>query len=288
MAYSGLADAYSTLSNYGDDSNDVIPKADAAAEKALELDPTLAHPHAVLGANKMQYSWDFVGGEAEFRKALELDPSDATAHQWFSESLAWMGGRAQEAIEEGNRAHQLDPLSPIIAAQQAQAYGYDRQFDKAIELYKKDVADNPNFGRAHTELAVIYWAARKYAEAVQEWKTGAQFEGDKNFSEWAAAMDEAFHSGGWQAAERKSIEVMLAQRKVHNEYVSPLSDRFGVCRSRRQGSRFRVAQYRIPRTRQFHDCGSHGPRVRFPALRSALHRTGAQNRAAAVRDGGSP
>jgi tetratricopeptide (TPR) repeat protein len=221
LAYSGLADAYGTLSNYGGDPNDVIPKADAAAEKALELDPTLAHPHAVLGANKMQYSWDFAGGEAEFRKALELDPSDATAHQWFSESLAWMGGRAQEAIEEGNRAHQLDPLSPIIAAQQAQAYGYDRQFDKAIELYKKDVADNPNFGRAHTELAAIYWAARKYAEAVQEWKTGAQFEGDKNFSEWAAAMDEAFRSGGWQAAQRKSIEVMLAQRKVHNEYVSP-------------------------------------------------------------------
>jgi serine/threonine protein kinase/TolB-like protein len=221
LAYSGLADAYGTLSNYGGDPNDVIPKADAAAEKALELDPTLAHPHAVMGANKMQYSWDFAGGEAEFRKALELDPSDATAHQWFSESLASMGGRAQEAIEEGNRAHQLDPLSPIIAAQQAQAYGYDRQFDKAIELYKKDVADNPNFGRAHTELAAIYWAARKYAEAVQEWKTGAQFEGDKNFSEWAAAMDEAFRSGGWQAAERKGIEVMLAQRKVHNEYVSP-------------------------------------------------------------------
>src|SRR5216684_9240987 len=87
LAYSGLADAYSVLSGYGSDANDVTPKADAAANKALELDPTLARPHAVLGIDKMQYSWDFSGGEAEFRKAMELDPSDATAHQWFSQSL---------------------------------------------------------------------------------------------------------------------------------------------------------------------------------------------------------
>ncbi|HEX4425936.1 MAG TPA: protein kinase, partial [Terriglobales bacterium] len=91
QAYSGLADAYLVLANYGSDPNDVTPKANAAAEKALELDPTLAHPHAVLGGNKMQFSWDFAGGEAEFKKAIELDPSDATAYQWLSESLSEIG-----------------------------------------------------------------------------------------------------------------------------------------------------------------------------------------------------
>ena len=73
-------------------------------------------------ANKMQYNWDFSGGEAEFRKAFELDPSDATAHQWFAEDLAYIGGRAQESIDEANRARQLDPLSPIIGHAQAEAY----------------------------------------------------------------------------------------------------------------------------------------------------------------------
>ncbi len=53
----------------------------------------------------MLYSWDFSGGEAEFRKAFELDPSDATAHQWFAEALSSIGGRAQEGIDEANRAH---------------------------------------------------------------------------------------------------------------------------------------------------------------------------------------
>jgi serine/threonine protein kinase/tetratricopeptide (TPR) repeat protein len=222
-AYSGLADAYGTLTSYGGDPNDLVPKSDAAAKKALELDPTLARPHAVLGANEMQYTWDFSGGEAEFRKALELDPSDATAHQWFSESLCWIGGRAQEAIEEGNRAHQLDPLSPIISAQQAQAYTYAHQFDKAIEIFKKVIADNPTFGRGHSELALAYWGAHKYPEAIQEWKTGSQLEGDKNAIEFAAAMDAGFRSGGWPAALHKGIAVSVAQRNSKAEYASPYS-----------------------------------------------------------------
>ncbi len=221
LAYSGLADAYNVLGSYGEDPNDVTPKASEAAAKALELDPTLAHPHAVLGGIKMEYSWDFAGGEAEFKKALELDPSDATARQWLSEGLCEIGGRAQEAIDEGNRAHQLDPLSPIISAQQAQAYTYNRQFDKAIEIFKKVIADNPTFGRAHGELAYAYWGAHKYPEAIQEWQTGSQLEGDKNYAEYAAASEAGFRAGGWPGALRKSIEVSLAQRKAKTGYVSP-------------------------------------------------------------------
>jgi serine/threonine protein kinase/tetratricopeptide (TPR) repeat protein len=220
MAYSGLADAYGTFTNYGGDPGEYTAKSNAAAERALSLDPTLAHPHAVLGANKMQYSWDFSGGEAEFRKALQLDPGDATAHQWFSESLSYIGGRAQESIEEGNRAHQLDPLSPIIGAQQAQAYMYDRQFDKAIELYKKVIADNPTFGRVHSEMALAYWGQHKYENVIQEWKTGAQLEGDPNLLPISAATEAGFRAGGWPAALRRGIESSLAQRKAKIGYIS--------------------------------------------------------------------
>jgi eukaryotic-like serine/threonine-protein kinase len=221
LAYAGLADAFGTLSNYGADPSEVTPKANAAAHRALELDPALAHPHALLAASKMEYDWDFAGGDAEFRKAIELDPSDATAHQWYSEDISSIGGRAQEAIDEANRARQLDPLSPIIAVQQALAYSVNRQFDKAIELYKKLIADNPTFGRAHDVLAVSYWGEHKYAEAIQEWKTGAPLEGDKNYAEYVAALDAGFRSGGWPGALRKGIEVSLAQRKAKAGYVSP-------------------------------------------------------------------
>jgi len=219
LAYSGLADAYGVLTNYGSDPNDVTPKASAAAKKALELDPTLARPHAVLGYSKMLYNWDFPGGEAEFRRAFELDPSDATAHQWFSETLSYIGGRAQESIDEGSRAHQLDPLSPIIGFQQAQAYSLDRQFDKAIELYKKVIADNPTLGIAHWGLALSYWGEHRYPETIEEFATDAQLEGDKNTAEFAAALNAGFRAGGWPGALRKAIEVSLARRKAKEDFV---------------------------------------------------------------------
>src|SRR2546422_2942193 len=113
LPYSGLADAYSELPTLGGAPSEYYPKANAAARKALELDPTLARPHAVLGANEMEYEWDFAGGEAEYKKALELDPSDATAHAWYVWDIGKIGGREQEAFTEVNRAHQLDPLSPF-------------------------------------------------------------------------------------------------------------------------------------------------------------------------------
>jgi TolB-like protein/tetratricopeptide (TPR) repeat protein/predicted Ser/Thr protein kinase len=223
LAYAGLADVYGVLDEYGGDPNDVNPKSNAAAEKALELDPTLARPHADLGYNKMEYNSDFSGGEAEFRKALELDPSDATAHQWFAQNLAYIGGRAQESIEEANRARQLDPLSPIIGFAQGEVYSHDHQFDKAIELYKKVIADNPTFGEAHDGLARAYWGEHKYPEAIQEWKTAGQLAGDKNGVEYAAALDAGFGSGGWPGALRHGIEVLLAQRKAKTGYVAPNS-----------------------------------------------------------------
>jgi len=221
LAYAGLADAYAVLTSYTGDPNDLIPKSNAAAQKALELDPTLARAHAVLGLNKSSYLWDFSGGEAEFRKALDLDPSDATAHQWFSLHLGSIGGRTQESIAEANRAHQLDPLSPIMTVAQMEAYGSSRQFDKAIEIGTKLITENPAFAAGHSYLAIMYWADHKYPQVIQETNATAQLLGDENFAGYAAALDAGFRSGGWPGAKRKAIEVLLAQRNAKSDYVSP-------------------------------------------------------------------
>ena len=153
LAYSGLADAYSVLPNYGGTPSEDYPKSNAAARKALELDATLAHPHAVLGSNEMEYDWDFAGGEAEFKKAFELDPNDATAHQWYAEDIGMIGGREQEALAEVNRAHQLDPLSPIISTEVGVVHILARQYDEAIAVCKKVANENPTFALAHYCLA---------------------------------------------------------------------------------------------------------------------------------------
>jgi TolB-like protein/Tfp pilus assembly protein PilF len=220
LAYAGLADSFTVSGSYGDDPKDVMPKAKAATEKALELDPTLARPHATLGLIMSEYGWDFQGAETEFRKALELDPSDATAHQWYGQHLAALGGRVQESIAEGNRAHELDPLSPTIGFAQADAYSYARQFDRANELYAKVIADNPTYGEVHVLFADSLWAQHKYEQAIQEFATAARLLADKNMAEFAAALEAGFHSGAWPGALRKGIEVSLAQRKKKTPYVS--------------------------------------------------------------------
>lgn len=167
----------------------------------------------------MTYDFAFAGGEAEFRKALELDPSDATVHQWFAEALAFLGGRAQESIDEANRAHQLDLLSPIIGHALAEVHYIPRQFDKAIEFDKRVIADIPNFPAAHDGLATSYRGQRKYPQVIEQYKLAGL--AHKNQAELGAAMDEGFHSAGWPGALHKAIEISLAQRKSTAEYVSP-------------------------------------------------------------------
>jgi TolB-like protein/Tfp pilus assembly protein PilF len=163
LAYSGLADAYAVLPNYGGNQNEDFPKSNVAARKALELDPTLAHPHAVLGSNEMQYDWDFAGGEAEFKKSFELDPNDATAHQWYADEIGQIGGREQEAFAEIDRAHELDPLSPVITRVVGGVRASAGKFDEAIAICSKLAIDDPTFAIARDCLAQAYWGEKPMA-----------------------------------------------------------------------------------------------------------------------------
>src|SRR5580658_4470483 len=187
LAYSGLADAYAVLPNYGGNQNEDFPKSNAAARKALELDPTLAHPHAVLGSNEMQYDWDFAGGEAEFRKSFDLDPNDATAHQWYADDIGMIGRREQEALTEINLAHELDPQSAVISRVAGGIHVWARQYDEAIAVCSKLANENPTFPIAHDCLAYAYWGKRMDPQVIEEWKTYGQLTGNRRDSEFASA-----------------------------------------------------------------------------------------------------
>jgi TolB-like protein/DNA-binding winged helix-turn-helix (wHTH) protein len=213
LAYSGLADAYSILPNYGRKPSETYPKSNAAARRALQLDATLARPHAVLGVNEMEYDWDFAGGEAEFRKAFELDPNDATVHQWYAKDIRWIGGKEQEAISEAKHASQLDPLSPIISKQVGDVRIWARQYAEAIAVCKQVVNENPTFAPAHYCLAEAYWGKRMYPQVIEEWKAFGQLSGRRNESEFASAIEQGFRSAGWKGALTKGIETRQSQRK---------------------------------------------------------------------------
>ena len=216
LAYSGLADAYLVLTNTGSGGTpgEGFPKSNAAARKALELDATLAHPHAVLGSNEMDYDWDFAGGEAEFKKALELDPNDATAHQWYALNMGKIGGREQEALTEANRAHQLDPLSPIISYRVGGVHIMARQYDEGIAVCKKLANENPTFAVAHYCLAWAYWGKRMYPQVIEELRAFGQLSGNRDESEFDSAMEQGFRSAGWKGALTKGVEIRQAQRKT--------------------------------------------------------------------------
>ena len=220
LAYSGLADVYSVMPNYGGNPSEDFSKSNAAARKALELDPTLAHPHAVLGSNEMQHDWDFAGGEAEFKKSFELDPNDATARQWYADDIGMIGGREQEALAEVNRAHDLDPQSPVITRVAGGIRVWARQYDEAIAICTKLANDNPTFAIAHDCLGYAYWGKRMYPQVIEEWKTCAQLSDNQGDWRLAAAMEQGFRSAGWKGALTKAIEFAQAQRK--NGYYSAL------------------------------------------------------------------
>jgi eukaryotic-like serine/threonine-protein kinase len=213
MAYMGLADAYGSATAYGWNQNESYSKSNAAARKALELDPTLAHPHAVLGANYIEKDWDFAGGESEFKKALQLDPNDATAHQWYAEDLAQMGGRNQEAFAEIDRAHQLDPSSLIIESSVGGLRVIGGQIDEGLAYCQKFAAAHPDFARGYECLAQGYAAKRMYPESIQQYKKYGQLTGSQSSVILATALEQGYRAGGWQTGMRKAAVALIAARE---------------------------------------------------------------------------
>jgi eukaryotic-like serine/threonine-protein kinase len=213
QAYSALASAY-WAGNGDQRPSEVYPKSSAAARKAMELDPSLALAHAVLGANEIEYDWDFAGGEAEFKKSLELDPNDATAHHFYAFDIGMIGGREHEALAEINRAHQLDPLSPLIRVSIGNVHMWARRYDESIVVCKKLADENPTFAEVHSCLASAYWAKRMYPEVIKEWKLHGQLSGDEKQSEFASALEQGFRLAGWTGALAKGIEIRQTQRKT--------------------------------------------------------------------------
>ena len=135
--YSGLADCDSSLGFNGNvPPKEAFPRPKAAAQKALEIDDTLAEAHASLGYIKIFYDWDWSGAEKEYQRAIELSPSYALSHQWYGITLLSVG-RFEESIAEYKRAVELAPLSLSINRGFGVAFYEARQYDQAIQQERK-------------------------------------------------------------------------------------------------------------------------------------------------------
>lgn len=172
LAYSGLADTYNLISapeaGGGDEApNDVLPKAKAAALKALEIDDTLAEAHTSLAHPLYYYDRDWAGAEREFKRAIELNPRYSIAHHWYAVYLTVVG-RQDEALAEIKRAQELDPLSLSINVWVGWILAYNGQLDAAINQLQKTKEMDPNFLIARHRLALTYAEKQRYDDAIGE------------------------------------------------------------------------------------------------------------------------
>ena len=144
-AWAGLAGTFVSLGSYGSmPPGEAYPRARAAAERALAIDPDLAEAHASLAVVLADYHWSWAEAERRFRRALALRPDYAPAHYWLSELLAHRG-RTDEAIELARRAQLIDPLSRLARADEGRALYQARRYDEAIAVFDRTLEEGPNF-----------------------------------------------------------------------------------------------------------------------------------------------
>jgi TolB-like protein/Tfp pilus assembly protein PilF len=179
LAYAGLADAYVLLPQYTAGApKDCIPKAKAAAQKALELDETLAEAHACLAESYITYDLDVSKSVKEFKRAIQLNPNYATAHQWYGYIALVVQGRFDEAIAEIKRALELDPLSLIINADLGAAYVSARRPDDAIDQLRRTLQLDPGFYYAHWNLGTALELNGSVESAITEYQKGRELNDD--------------------------------------------------------------------------------------------------------------
>jgi TolB-like protein/DNA-binding winged helix-turn-helix (wHTH) protein/Tfp pilus assembly protein PilF len=178
-AYAAMGDAYVLLSSYGNSPTESLEKAEAAAQRALQLGGGMAEAHTVLGAVKTDRDWDWAAAEVEYRHALELNPSYPTARHWYSLHLSRVG-KMQEAEVEIQRARALDPLSLIIKTDAAQTAYWARKPGEAAARVQEVLASDPDFAEAHLIMGKIREQQGQYDKALSEFKIARALFGGVN------------------------------------------------------------------------------------------------------------
>jgi len=166
-AWAALADGYYELSGLTMAPSEAIPKAKAAALKALAIDSTLPEPQVTLAQIQSQCEWDWANAEAHYHRLLKLNPSHAPGHTYYAWYLAEQG-RTAEAIKEATEAYRLDPLQPIRATNLAWFYYLARRHDEAIAQFRKILEVDPNLPTARLSLGNAYLAKRMFEPAIAE------------------------------------------------------------------------------------------------------------------------
>jgi DNA-binding winged helix-turn-helix (wHTH) protein/TolB-like protein len=214
LAYAGLADAYLMLQGDSDENpQEATPKARAAAQKALQLDPALGAAHNSLAAIAEDYDRDYPTAEKEFKLAVQLDPGFASAHEWYGDFLGLMG-HFDQALAEEDRALEIDPLSLTINEKKGKVLLWARRYDQATAQLEKTLEMDPSFSPA------LIWLSRAYALRGMAAQALAEGEKENQAQPGVEAMENlamVYAVGGNKEAAMSIIQQLQARRQ--HEYV---------------------------------------------------------------------
>jgi TolB-like protein/Tfp pilus assembly protein PilF len=165
LAYAGLAAAYIQIAHSAMATVDSLPRAKAAAQRALRLDDTLAETLIVFGFIAGYYDWEWETAEKAFQRALEINPNLAMAHYWYSWQLI-LFDRMDEALAAHKRAQELDPLTPLHTAWLGGLYWYWERYEEALEEVNKALELSPYAWHGLFVLGHIYADIGRHEEAI--------------------------------------------------------------------------------------------------------------------------
>ncbi len=215
LAYAGLSSAY-ILSPFYANANrlEMSAKAKEAALKALQLDPNLAEAHAALGKVLFFGEIDLAGAAREYKRAIELKPNDADAHHWFSNDILAALGRFDEAIAEGRRSVELDPLSVVINADLGETFYYAKRYDESVTQLRKTLEIDPTSFYTHYNLGIALQAKGDLPGAIAEYEKAKELGDNTTVSTFYAAAKA--QAGDKEAGRRmlSELDKISQQREV--------------------------------------------------------------------------
>jgi len=215
LAYAGLADAYTTESDWLLAPRDALPKADAAARQALAFDDQLAEAHGAL-AHALLHEWKLADSDREFHTALALNPSNVSTYFAYSEYLASIG-KADQAIATMETALTLDPLSPEINSFLPWDYYLKRDYASCQVAALKAMQMFPDFWLPHMVAGMCYYIRAQYADAIREYSKALVMNPDGTFPQAGVAMSLA--KSGQRAEALRALDQLQAMKS--RTYVSP-------------------------------------------------------------------
>ena len=209
LAHIGIANSYNLLHQFANlPSKETYPKAMAAANMALEIDPALGEAHISRAYAYIEHYWDWEKAEAAFKKGLELSPNYATGHQWYAEFLSRMG-RFEESIEEIKIARELDPLSMVIHIVEGWIYFLAGDFEKGIEIYNTVASLYPEHSWPQYNLSYLYRWADKPEAAYIHLLLAADL--DDRAPEEIEELKTTYAKSGWKGLDERRLKNLFKQ-----------------------------------------------------------------------------